>query len=1847
VTQEELAEMSGLSVRTVRNLEHGRSRPYKRSVRLLADALKLDGAAREEFVAAPMWRQPARLPAMTTAAERVRTGHRPPLTGRRSGTEAPAEPVRPVVEVFPVAIGQYADPGLVGLDAKTRAGRLVDLLAPFGGQHQPWAHPARERGADAVQHRLRAWSRTRSRAAHNAHSADPAVSGLARASVLYWVGHGWSDGTRTALAHAKSPAAVGESGLEPQQLAQAIRARQLAAQACGQAGQVEGWALVVIDTSHATAIADAVMAALHGPDAPGRLLLIAVPDAAVPAGGFPSVLAGLLEATFQAEPEILLRDLAGELERVLGPGSVYQRGLGDAALVRTWPPVASWMSAPVDTIRHLEDVLAGLPRDERSHFVAKAQGAEHGELCWFFEGRQHETAQISAWLQQADSGILVVTGRAGAGKSALLGHVLVLSLPDLRDALARRGLITLPPPATLPPGDVFDVVIHLSGLTLAQATGRVAAAAGLGRLPSVADPALGVANDLDWLAGQLPTVPANRGRPLTILVDALDEAIDPLDTARSLLARIAALPGVRVLAGTRASTHETPDTPARDHNLLTALGAGPDSPGLDPSAVAGIVPVTRDPGAITRYVAGRLRHARGHGTAGHAIPGMAQVRDADIDLAAAAVAARYREFLYAHLAVYELIADPTLLRPGRAMSLESLLRGDHQDLFAAALDRLVRLDDHYVPLIQALALARGRGVPEADGIWATIAASLIPPRASGAAAAETGQGWAHAIHGLLWQAAAYITVDTAVGAAGQSTVYRLAHRTFTEYFTRTSRDIEIHRGRRRLAAMAMLDRARQVAAANLAAMPAYLARHLSGHVADAGLWDDLAAAPRVLDGLDPTMVTADALRTLFGRRAIPPPVAGVIGARDELLSAAAIDRAGLRQFASTTHTPYGVTDEPCHDWGIAAAQAGRVSMHIRLSGHTAAAAGVCAVPLPDGRIVVASASDDGTIRLWDLNTATPAGAPLAGHTGTVEYVCAVPLPGLKIVLASASSDGTVRLWDPVTGRPVGSPLAGHIGSLTGVCAVPGADGSGHRDGRSWIASAGDDGTVRVWDPVTGEPVGQPLTGHTGIVTGVCAVPGADGSGHRDGRSWIASAGGDGTVRVWDPVTGEPVGSPLAGHTGIVFGVCAVAGADGLDHRDGRSWIASAGADGTVRVWDPLIGRRAAQPLTRHNGILTGLCTMPGADRSGHRDGRSWIASAGADGTVRVWDPLTGHPVGSPLAGHTGRVARVCAVPGADRSGHRDGRSWIASAGDDGTVRVWDPVTGSLVGSPLAGHTGRVIGVCAVPGADRSGHRDGRSWIASAGADGTVRVWDPVTGHPVGSPLAGHTGRVIGVCTVAGADGSGHRDGRSWIASAGADGTVRVWDLITGHPVGSPLAGHTGSVTGLCAVPGADGPGNRDGRSWIASAGADGTVRVWDPVTGHPVGSPLAGHTGIVTGVCAVPGADRSGHRDGRSWIASAGLDGTVRLWDPVTGYPVGSPLTGHTGSVTGVCVVAGAWIASAGADGTVRVWDPVTGRPVGQPMSAALPPVAALQPLGVPGAGCAVLHSAGHLHVWDPATATLTPMTASARHISAFAELTTPGRQRVITDTTGQVTLRTLSQADPSRTTHLADDILCLLPAPGQPAQLACASRDGTITLLDTATLDPSEPPLSGHTGPVRTLCLLPGPAGPVILASAGNDATIRLWDLTRRTPLGKPLTGHTGWIWSLTAIPVPGQHTSLLASAGADATIRIWDTRTGQATLPPLEGHTDQVRSVTCATAADGSTLLVSGGHDGTVRLWDPATGQPIHTIPLGISVHALLPQPPGERSRKRTHGGATITVGLRTGILSLDLSRSMFPAR
>jgi WD40 repeat protein len=228
------------------------------------------------------------------------------------------------------------------------------------------------------------------------------------------------------------------------------------------------------------------------------------------------------------------------------------------------------------------------------------------------------------------------------------------------------------------------------------------------------------------------------------------------------------------------------------------------------------------------------------------------------------------------------------------------------------------------------------------------------------------------------------------------------------------------------------------------------------------------------------------------------------------------------------------------------------------------------------------------------------------------------------VLASASEDQTVRLWNPATGHPIGQPLTGHTNPVAGVAFNP--------DGRV-LASASADQTVRLWNPATGHPIGQPLTGHTNRVCAVAFSP--------DGRV-LASASADQTVRLWNPATGHPIGQPLTGHTNRV---CAVAFSP-----DGRL-LASASTDQTVQVWNPATGH----PIGRMFGHTTGILAVAFSP-DGHL-----LASASADQTVQLWNPATGHPIGQPLTGHTNWVCAVAFSP--------DG-CLLASASTDGTVRLW-------------------------------------------------------------------------------------------------------------------------------------------------------------------------------------------------------------------------------------------------------------------------------------------------------------------------------------------------------------------------------------------------------------------------------------------------------------------------------------------------------------------------------------------------------------------------------------------------
>jgi WD40 repeat protein len=103
------------------------------------------------------------------------------------------------------------------------------------------------------------------------------------------------------------------------------------------------------------------------------------------------------------------------------------------------------------------------------------------------------------------------------------------------------------------------------------------------------------------------------------------------------------------------------------------------------------------------------------------------------------------------------------------------------------------------------------------------------------------------------------------------------------------------------------------------------------------------------------------------------------------------------------------------------------------------------------------------------------------------------------LLATAGNHGTVRLWNPVTGRPAGAALPADTspnGSVSGVAFSPNGN---------LLASADADGTVRLWDPATGQPVAAPIPTGTPGVSAVAFSPNGE---------LLASADGDGTVQLW-------------------------------------------------------------------------------------------------------------------------------------------------------------------------------------------------------------------------------------------------------------------------------------------------------------------------------------------------------------------------------------------------------------------------------------------------------------------------------------------------------------------------------------------------------------------------------------------------------------------------------------------------------------------------------------------------------------------------------------------------------------
>ena len=599
-----------------------------------------------------------------------------------------------------------------------------------------------------------------------------------------------------------------------------------------------------------------------------------------------------------------------------------------------------------------------------------------------------------------------------------------------------------------------------------------------------------------------------------------------------------------------------------------------------------------------------------------------------------------------------------------------------------------------------------------------------------------------------------------------------------------------------------------------------------------------------------------------------------------------------------------------------------------------------------------------------------------------------------------------------------------------------------------LASAGADGTVRLWNTATGHP------GATLHATS--ARYGVHGVAFSPDGTLLASADGDGTVRLWNTATWRPVATLHAsGRTTARYGVRAVAFS-----RDGKL-LASAGADDTVRLWNTATWRPVGK--TMHASARYGV------DGVAFSPDGTLLASAGGDNTVRLWNTATSRPTGKTFQTHSGSLGGAPAVafsPG----------GLLAIGSGDGTVRLWNTATDRPTGKTI--QTGSVFGEWGL-----AFSRDGKL-LASADGDGTVRLWNTATRHPVGAPLQA-TSPFNGVRGVAFS-----RDGKL-LASAGGDGTVRLWNTATRRPVGAPLHFSSGPQGGAFSAVAF----SRGGK--LAIGGGDGTVRLWNPVTEQPAGKTLQTGSGPAGGVRAVAFS-----RDG-TLLASAGVDGTVRLWNPATWRPVGKTM--HASAQNGVYGVAfspdGTLLATGGGDGTVRLWNPATRRPV------------------------ATLH-------------------ASAQNGGVHAVAFSPS---------GKL--------------------------------LASADGDGTVRLWNTATRRLVRTLQTG-TGPSTGVWGLAFSRDGKLLAGGCGDGTVRLWHLAAGRPVNKTLRATTSTQYGAPTVAF-SPNGKLLASGEGDGTVRLWSTATGQPVTAPIPTGAGPAGAVLVVAFSPGSTLLASGGADGTVRLW------------------------------------------------------------
>ncbi|MEP6811547.1 MAG: hypothetical protein ABI990_01015 [Actinomycetota bacterium] len=614
---------------------------------------------------------------------------------------------------------------------------------------------------------------------------------------------------------------------------------------------------------------------------------------------------------------------------------------------------------------------------------------------------------------------------------------------------------------------------------------------------------------------------------------------------------------------------------------------------------------------------------------------------------------------------------------------------------------------------------------------------------------------------------------------------------------------------------------------------------------------------------------------------------------------------------------------------------------------------------------------------------------------------------------------------------------------------------------------------------------------------------------------------------------------LASHLRLVLPMGGAVSAVSFS-RDSRRALVGA-ADGSVGVYDVKSGRRvfslrvpgsvaaASFSPDGHTVLAAGTggraLLVAGAGRrsvlrhphlrdASFGDGGAEVVTAGG-GSVRLWNVADGRLLQTLVPG--GEVSQVALSPNGDRIA----AAWSGPNGVD-HVALFSAQTGSL----LADLRGSMV----------SFGPDGRL-LATGDRDQLARLYRTDDGTLV--QLLGHGGAVTSV---------DFRNDGSQLATASADGAVRIWDVASGQRVLLMPSGTT-TVESVRF--------SRDGR-FLVSGEAGGATRVWNSKNGRELVT-LDGHRDVVTGATFSP--------NGR-FVITASNDGTARIWDP--GLMNQLRLVGRaSGSIVDAGFAGSDGRAFAGArGGVVRLWRIGSAKPI---LSLRAPGPLADSAASRNGGFLAAITESGVVQVWDAHGRSVLSLRLPARgRRVVFAPngpdlLVASGRVLRLVDVRGRKTLRTV---------RLRSRVTDALIARG--GVVVAGTSTGRVVVWTGGGAHVFE----GGTQPVAGVALSPDGN---LVAAASRDGVARIWSrrssrlqhaLERaRTPLTSVAFSHDGRFLVTAAI-------------GGDA--RLW-TVAGGRRIHVLRGHVGRVASV--AFSPDDAWLLTAGPT--SIGLWQTSTGR------------------------------------------------------